>query len=259
MASVAFPEAARATIAVAAGEPTARRRDRDGVGTFAKLVAIGFWGTLATLVVRRPLHQGSRFSPCCRCSACRISCSASSLSPVTATWRDRLRLAPLSRTADRRGLRARRVGADRVMRRILPHLLLAAPIVLVPWTVYLRRVLPSHHDSAHWNVAWVGFDVGLACVLALVGVAALRRLSWLERAATAAASLLLVDAWFDVLTAHSSGERTTALLEASLVEIPLALVCLALARTEDAAVRPFVRSSGLRRPEVRSAQSIARR
>jgi hypothetical protein len=109
-------------------------------------------------------------------------------------------------------------------------LLIAASIALVPWIVYLGRMLPARHEAAHWNVAWVGFDLALAFSLGRVGLAALRRSARLERAATAAASLLFVDAWFDVLTAHTAAERLVAALEAGLVEVPLALVCLWVAR-----------------------------
>ena len=106
----------------------------------------------------------------------------------------------------------------------------SAAIVLVPWVVLLVRALPSAHRSAHWDVAWGGFDVGLALLLLAVAVAAWRRSPWLEGAATAAATLLFVDAWFDVLTASTHRELVVALLEAALVELPLALLCLRLAR-----------------------------
>ena len=117
----------------------------------------------------------------------------------------------------------------------LGSLFIAAPVFLVPWTVYLGRMLPSHHESSHWDIAWVGFDLALAAALALVGIAAACRSVWLEGAATAAATLLFVDAWFDVLTAGTTSERAVALLEAGLVEIPFGLLCLWLARSARAA------------------------
>jgi hypothetical protein len=42
--------------------------------------------------------------------------------------------------------------------------------------------------------------------------------------------LLLVDAWFDVLTAATRSELVVALLEAAFVELPTAAVCILLAR-----------------------------
>jgi|SRR5438067_3780217 len=107
----------------------------------------------------------------------------------------------------------------------------AAALVLVPWVVFLVRDLPSDHRSAHWDVAWGGFDIALALLLVGVAVAAWRRSPWLEGAATAAATLLFVDAWFDILTSSSRSELLTAILEAALVELPIAVFCVLLARS----------------------------
>jgi len=107
----------------------------------------------------------------------------------------------------------------------------AAALVLVPWVVFLVRALPSDHRSAHWDVAWGGFDTALALLLVGVAGAAWRRSPWLEGAATAAATLLFVDAWFDILTASSRSELVTAIVEAAVVELPIAVFCLFLARS----------------------------
>jgi hypothetical protein len=107
----------------------------------------------------------------------------------------------------------------------------AAALILVPWVVFLVHALPSDHRSAHWDVAWGGFDTALALLLAGVAVAALRRSPWLEGVATAAATLLFVDAWFDILTASSRSELATAIVEAAVVELPIAIFCLLLARS----------------------------
>jgi uncharacterized membrane protein len=103
-------------------------------------------------------------------------------------------------------------------------------LVLVPGVVLLLVFLPSTHQSEHWDVAWGGFDVALALLLLTVAVTAWRGSPWLEGAATAAATLLFIDAWFDVLTSSSQAELILALVEAVLVELPLALFCLLLAR-----------------------------
>jgi hypothetical protein len=112
---------------------------------------------------------------------------------------------------------------------IVPVFALAG-VVLVPWTVFLVRSLPATHASAHWNIAWGGFDVGLALLLLGVAAAAWRRSAWLQGAATAAAALLVVDAWFDILTARTHLELGMAVGEALLVELPVAILCLVLAR-----------------------------
>ena len=99
-----------------------------------------------------------------------------------------------------------------------------AAFALVPWTVVLAKALPSAHRSAHWNVAWAGFDVALALLLLAVALAARRRSPWLGGAASASAALLFVDAWFDVLTAATRTELVAAVAEAALVELPLAAI-----------------------------------
>ncbi|HSP74264.1 MAG TPA: hypothetical protein VLN26_17975 [Gaiellaceae bacterium] len=105
-----------------------------------------------------------------------------------------------------------------------------AAAALVPWTVVLAKALPSAHTAAHWNVAWAGFDVALALLLLAVALAARRGSPWLEGAASASAALLFVDAWFDVLTAATRTELVAAVAEAGLVELPLAVLCVLLAR-----------------------------
>ena len=108
-----------------------------------------------------------------------------------------------------------------------------AALVLVPWVVFLVRMLPSEHRAAHWDIAWGGFDVALALLLLAVAVAARRRSPWLEGAATAAATLLFVDAWFDVLTSSSHSQLVVAIVEAVVVELPMALLCLLIARSAE--------------------------
>jgi hypothetical protein len=95
-----------------------------------------------------------------------------------------------------------------------------AATLLIPTALLLAVLLPPTHRSEHWDVAWAGFDVFLALALS----------AWLEGAAAAAATLLFVDAWFDVLTASTQAEFVLALVEAILVELPLALFCVLLAR-----------------------------
>ena len=112
-----------------------------------------------------------------------------------------------------------------------------AALVLVPWIVVLVVSLPSAHRAAHWDIAWAGFDIGLAFLLMTVALAAWRRSSWLEGTATASAALLAVDAWFDILTSSSHVELGVAIGEALLVELPLAALCLLLARDAERVLR----------------------
>ena len=106
-------------------------------------------------------------------------------------------------------------------------------IVLVPWTVWLYLRLPARVTASHWDAAWAGFDVALSCLLLATAVGALRGAPWPLGVAAAAATLLLCDAWFDVLTAHTTRGFAVAVVMAVFVEVPLALVCVWVARNSE--------------------------
>ena len=131
----------------------------------------------------------------------------------------------------------RRLGFRPLSRRLVPLFFTAAALILVPWVVLLAKALPTTHRSAHWDVAWTGFDVVLALLLVSVAVSAWRCSPWLEGAATATAALLFVDAWFDVLTSSTRSEFIVALAEAIGLELPIAVLCLLLARSVEQRLR----------------------
>jgi uncharacterized membrane protein len=112
---------------------------------------------------------------------------------------------------------------------IAPLLALGA-LLLVPWTLVLAYRLPERHTSNHWDVAWVGFDAAIAVALAATGWSIARRSTWAPSAAVVAATLLLCDAWFDIVLANGRAEHIEATVEAVLVEIPLAIFLVVLAR-----------------------------
>ena len=103
--------------------------------------------------------------------------------------------------------------------------------VIVPWTVSLALRLPSHHVTPHWSIAWGGFDVALAASAAFTAVALARAPAWTPIAASVTGTLLLCDAWFDLLTARAGGELAEAVVEAAVAELPLAVLCFWLARS----------------------------
>jgi hypothetical protein len=115
-------------------------------------------------------------------------------------------------------------GNARVVRWAGPGFILFS-LILLPWTIYLGYTLPSHQVSSDYDIAWVGFDVMLMLVLASTGIFALRRSRYLAPAAAAMATLLVVDAWFDVVTSPP-GERMLSILLAVLIELPLAALCV---------------------------------
>ena len=107
----------------------------------------------------------------------------------------------------------------------------SAALVLVPWIALLVVSLPCHYAARHWGIAWTGFDAGLALALGLTAYAAIRRAPWLDRAAVAAGTLLVADAWFDVVTSRGAGAIALAMTEALAIELPLAFLCISVART----------------------------
>ena len=118
---------------------------------------------------------------------------------------------------------------SRRLRRSVGTALLIGAVVLIPWALFLAYTLPARHRVVHWDAIWVGFDLALAIALLLTAVAAIRGRPWLAIPATASGTLLVCDAWFDVLTARGAHELTTALLEAVLIELPLAGLCVWMA------------------------------
>ena len=113
-------------------------------------------------------------------------------------------------------------------------------LILLPWTIYLGYSLPSRQVSSHYDVAWAGFDVLLLAVLASTGYFALRRSRYLATVATATATLLVVDAWFDVMTSPPDQLLESVAL-AVLIELPLASVCVWLSyHTQQLAERRVV-------------------
>ena len=89
-------------------------------------------------------------------------------------------------------------------------ILVLVAIALLPWVLWLTVTLPSRHVSEHWDAAW-------------------RRATWLQGAASAAGTLLLTDAWFDVLLSTGDEKVWLAVGQAVLSEIPLAILCFWIA------------------------------
>ena len=115
--------------------------------------------------------------------------------------------------------------SDSLLPRWVPPLLGVVAVALIPWTLWLTFALPSRHVTHHYRDAWVGFDVALAASFAMTAVAALRLSRWLPIAAAVNTTLLVCDAWFDVVTSGHGGELVEALVEAAAAEVPLAALC----------------------------------
>jgi hypothetical protein len=96
-------------------------------------------------------------------------------------------------------------------------------------TVYIGESLPARQLSPNYDSAWAGFDVMLLGALAATAFFALRRSRYLAAVAAATAAMLVVDAWFDVMTTPAS-QRLESIVLAAAVELPLAAVCGWLSR-----------------------------
>jgi hypothetical protein len=106
----------------------------------------------------------------------------------------------------------------------------AAAVVLLPWIGLLAVTLPRRQFDLHYRAAWVGFDLLLIFAISRTAYMAFRIDPRVQFPATATATLLFVDAWFDMTTSGSHRQFFEAFVLAVLVEIPAALFSLYLAR-----------------------------
>ncbi|MFH8343788.1 hypothetical protein [Streptomyces sp. NPDC018045] len=119
---------------------------------------------------------------------------------------------------------ARRFAPAASRRTWAGRILTGAGLALLPWMGYLAGTLPPAQAAA-----WVALDaVEAACLLA-AGTRLMSGHRGHRAAATAAAVLLLADACADVATAGPGGELAGALAMAVGAELPLAVLCAALA------------------------------
>ena len=98
-------------------------------------------------------------------------------------------------------------------------------VLLVPWILYLTFTLPARHVTVHYDLAWVGFDVGLTVTFAATAWAVLRGSRWLVPFAAVTGTMLCCDAWFDVTTSRPGTELLEAIAGAAVAELPLAALC----------------------------------
>jgi hypothetical protein len=128
----------------------------------------------------------------------------------------------------------------------------AFALLLVPWIGFLAVTLP-HAARAYQRLPWVGFDVGLMLALAATAVLAWRGSARVALAATVTATMLIVDAWFDVTTSTSSRDIIEAAAE-SIIEVGVAAVCAWIAYHAEYVTRTNIRHllrQGRRRTQTR--------
>jgi hypothetical protein len=128
------------------------------------------------------------------------------------------------RSEDRAALEELRRGARR-----LAWIYAAAALALMPWIAYLAITLPKRDLDTHYRAAWVGFDLLLIAAIARTAYLAFRMDPRVQLPATATATLLIVDAWFDITTAGGRGATAEAILLAAVFEIPAAIFSIYVA------------------------------
>jgi hypothetical protein len=116
----------------------------------------------------------------------------------------------------------------------LTYLVLAAG--MLPWLVLLAVVLPDRQVTHNYRLAWVGFDLMLLAALARTAWLAWRRSPYLVNIASVTATMLVIDAWFDITSAATAHQRWFAVATAGFVELPLALFSIRLARRAQTAI-----------------------
>jgi hypothetical protein len=106
-------------------------------------------------------------------------------------------------------------------------------LALLPWSLFLLESLNPHHATRRWDLAWSGFDSALALSFLLTAFAAWRRSPWVGACAAATGTLLVCDAWFDVVLESHADELRQSILLAVFAELPIAALCFWIAyRTE---------------------------
>ncbi|UGT44261.1 hypothetical protein LTV02_13075 [Nocardia yamanashiensis] len=136
---------------------------------------------------------------------------------------------------ERRALIARlRLPPERVLprpglvtwnRRIRLTLMVGGSIALIPWIVFLAMTLPMEYHARNWSITWVGFDILLVLMMATTAYVGWRRWAILPLPACGTGLLLLVDAWFDIMTADSR-DMWVSVGTALIGEIPLAVLLI---------------------------------
>jgi hypothetical protein len=123
----------------------------------------------------------------------------------------------------------RDTDATRKRRRRIIDLLVIVCLGLIPWIVFLGLTLPHRYITNHWELAWVGFDVALLCALATKARAAWRRRQIVIMALLVTRTMLVVDAWFDIVTDSTTRDLIISLVDAALGELPLAALAFVIA------------------------------
>jgi hypothetical protein len=106
----------------------------------------------------------------------------------------------------------------------------ACAAFLMAWIIFLSAALPAQAVAHEWKLAWIGLDVTEAAGLLVVTWAARRLREMLIPAAIVTGTLLVCDAWFDVILSWGTSDWRWSALSAVAVELPLATLLFVAAR-----------------------------
>jgi hypothetical protein len=107
---------------------------------------------------------------------------------------------------------------------------LVAVVVLIPLFMTVASVSPRTEQLHNLRLFWSGLDVFELIGMALTGLCLLRRSPNLVGAATITGTLLMSDAWFNIIT--TIGKSQIAALVMAFVEVPVAVYSFVIARRE---------------------------
>ncbi len=113
---------------------------------------------------------------------------------------------------------------------LLLVLIIAGCIVLAGWIGYLAVSLPAFYRTGSWRGAWVGFDLAELAAFSATGWAAWKRRQILIICLIVLATLLLCDAWFDVVLDARTAGFAGSLVSALVIEVPVAVIAVVVAR-----------------------------
>src|SRR6266536_4067902 len=116
-----------------------------------------------------------------------------------------------------------------LLRRIFLTVVLTSSLLLIPWIAYLAVSLPDRYVAGQWKAAWVGFDIALVGFLVWTAWNGWQRRQMLVPSAMITATLLVCDAWFDVVLDWGTSDMWWSLATAVLGELPLAALLLRVA------------------------------
>ncbi len=133
------------------------------------------------------------------------------------------RLVALESTTEA-GAAEARAGSPR--RTIALILIVICCVGLAAWIGVLAVTLPHYYRTGGWRGAWVGFDMAELVAFAATGWAAWRRRQLLIICLVVLATLLLCDAWFDVVLDARTKGFGLSLASALVIELPLALLAI---------------------------------